>query len=258
MKTKKISIVSAWHYFRLAYRSLLFILAVVVYILYRISGKDIMYVIDNNIYIFIGIALVYTVEMILRFFPSKIESPGSQKQFAKNYIKSGKTDIDVRDNNGTMLVAIIWIMFNLIFGLLKAFGILDDGIMIILCCLYSVCDMICILFYCPFQTIFLKNKCCSTCRIYNWDFAMMFTPLVFVKHYLAWILVGFSLILFLRWEITFYRYPERFSDTTNDYLKCENCTEKLCYHKTQLQSLWKKVGVYYQERIKKLKKEGDK
>jgi hypothetical protein len=62
-------------------------------------------------------------------------------------------------------------------------GILDDGIMILLCSAYSICDIICILFFCPFQTWFMKNKCCSTCRIYNWDYAMMFTPLFFVLEF---------------------------------------------------------------------------
>lgn len=28
---------------------------------------------------------IFVVEMIFRFFPSKFESPGCQKQFAKNY-----------------------------------------------------------------------------------------------------------------------------------------------------------------------------
>ncbi|MBQ1332508.1 MAG: hypothetical protein IIY36_06195, partial [Lachnospiraceae bacterium] len=101
----------------------------------------------------------------MRFIPSRIESPGSQKQFARNYIKTGKTDIEIQDNNGVMLVALVWIMFNGVFGALRMLGVFDEGIMILLSCLFSVCDMICILFFCPFQTWFLKNKCCSTCRI---------------------------------------------------------------------------------------------
>ena len=73
----------------------------------------------------------------------------------------------------------------------------------------------CILFFCPFQTWFLKNKCCSTCRIYNWDYAMMFTPLFFVRRPYTWSLLVLSVALLARWEITFFRYPERFSEETN-------------------------------------------
>jgi hypothetical protein len=114
--------------------------------------------------------------------------------------------------------------------------------------------MICILFFCPFQTWFLKNKCCSTCRIYNWDYAMMFTPLFFVRRAYAWSLLALSVLLLVRWEITFYRHPERFSENTNEYLECRNCTEKLCSHKTQLQKLRKHIEAYTAQRIRALKK----
>ena len=100
---------------------------------------------------------------------SRLESPGCQKQFAKNYIRSGSTEIAIEDNNATVLVALIWIVFNGVFGALHMAGFLDDGEMLLLCAAYSVCDMICILFFCPFQSWFMKNKCCGTCRIYNWD-----------------------------------------------------------------------------------------
>ena len=63
-----------------------------------------------------------------------------------------------------------------------------------------------------------------------------------------------SLVLMIRWEVTFYRHPERFSEKTNDYLRCENCTEKLCVHKNQLHRLWKQIETYTAERIRRLEK----
>jgi hypothetical protein len=193
------------------------------------------------------------VEMIFRFFPSRFESPGCQKQFARNYIKTGSTEIVIPDNNATILVALTWIIFNGIFGALRMADILDDGIMILLCSAYSICDLICILFFCPFQTWFMKNKCCSVCRIYNWDYAMMFTPLFFVRRDYSWSLLALSIALLVRWEITIFRHPERFSEKTNDYLQCRNCTEKLCVHKKQLKTLWKQIEEYTSERIRRLK-----
>ena len=147
-----------------------------------------------------------------------------------------------------LVVALVWIGFNAIFGALYMAGIFDDGIMLLISCAYSVCDMICILFFCPFQSWFLKNKCCCTCRIYNWDYAMMFTPLFFVRKPYTWGLLDFSIALLIRWEVTFYRHPERFSDQTNDYLQCSNCTEKLCTHKKQLQKLWLHIADYTMNR----------
>ena len=240
---KKFSRVSLWHFTRLGYRSLLFIIFLVYYIICRSKGRDLP--IDRLSGSPLIIALIWAVfmgEMLFRFFPSKIESPGCQKQFSKNYIPTGNTNVVLHDNNGTVLVALMWIVLNGIIGALYMAGIFDNGIMLLICLAYSVCDMICILFFCPFQTWFLKNKCCSACRIYNWDYAMMFTPLFFIRNALTWSLLATSVALLLRWEITVYRFPERFSENTNAYLGCANCSEKLCSHKTQLHRLWKDLN----------------
>ena len=240
---QKLTVVSSLHYLRLVYRSALLLAAVVIYIVFRVrTSAQVESFIAQRPLILGVIWVVFMVEMVMRFIPSRIESPGSQKQFSRNYIKTGKTDIEIQDNNGVMLVALVWIMFNGVFGALRMLGVFDEGIMILLSCLFSVCDMICILFFCPFQTWFLKNKCCSTCRIYNWDYAMMFTPLFFVKSFYSWSLLAMSVLLLLRWEITFYRAPERFAESTNGYLHCQNCTEKLCSHKKQLRYVWKNIA----------------
>lgn len=254
-KEKTISIVSIIHYIRLAYRTALFVLLLIGYIRFRLySGVTVIDKVENMPVIIYITWAVFALEMIMRFFPSKYESPGCQKQFARNYIKSGSTDISIPDNNAAVLVALIWIVFNGIFGALYMADVLDAGIMILLCSAYSICDIVCILFFCPFQSWFMKNKCCSSCRIYNWDYAMMFTPLFFVRKSYTWSLLALSVALLIRWEITFYLHPERFSENTNNYLKCANCSEKLCFHKKQLKSLWKQIEEYYAERIKRLKK----
>ena len=252
---KKLSTVSVIHYVRLAYRSVLFIGQLIEYISFRLhAGEGITARLERQTPALIVTWSVFVLEMILRFFPSKYESPGCQKQFARNYIKSGSTDIVSHDNNSTVLIALIWIVFNGLFGGLHMMGILDDGIMLLLCSAYSVCDMICILFFCPFQTWFMKNKCCSVCRIYNWDYAMMFTPLFFVRRSYSWSLLALSVALLARWEITYFLHPERFSETTNEYLRCQNCTEKLCTHKRQFKTLWRQIEAETAERIRRLRK----
>ena len=250
----KLTPVSVFHYVRLVYRGLLFLGLFALYLSCRLrSGEDVFTAMGRRPLILIVIWATFATEMILRFFPSGLESPGCQKQFARNYIKTGKTRIEMHENNATVLVALIWISFNGVFGALHMLGVLDDGMMILLSCVYSVCDMICILFFCPFQSWFLRNKCCSTCRIYNWDYAMMFTPLFFVRRLYTWSLLFLSVALLARWEITFYKYPERFSEATNGYLSCSRCTEKLCAHKNQLRSLWKEIALYTEKRIRKLR-----
>ena len=254
MTRPRLTAVSTFHYVRLVYRSALFLLLLLSYISYRMhAGEAVTEALERRPLILSVTWAVFVVEMIFRFFPSRLESPGCQKQFAKNYVRSGSTEISIEDNNATVLVALIWIVFNGVFGALHMAGILDDGEMLLLCAAYSVCDMICILFFCPFQSWFLKNKCCSTCRIYNWDYAMMFTPLFFVRRSYSWSLLALSVALLLRWEITFYRHPERFSEKTNAYLRCENCSEKLCAHKRQLHSLWRHIEEYTAKRVRFLK-----
>ena len=255
-KNRKISVVSTLHFVRLVYRSALFAMLLISYIRFRLfDNATVIESVERLPGILYISWAVFVVEMILRFFPSKYESPGCQKQFARNYRKSGSTVLLIPDNNATVLIALLWIVFNGIFGALYMLGILDDGIMILLCSAYSICDIVCILFFCPFQTCFMKNKCCSSCRIYNWDYAMMFTPLFFVRKGYTWSLLALSVALLIRWEITFFLHPERFSEVTNDYLQCGNCTEKLCAHKKQLNKLWKQIEVYSSKRLKQLKKQ---
>ena len=250
---KKITAVSKLHFIKLFYRSALFISLMAGYIIYRINSDEPFSAKKyTNIPVLVVVWIVFMTEMLLRFFPSKLESPGSQKQFRRNYIKTGRTDIHIQDNNSTVLVLLVWIVFNMIFGTLKMSGVLDDGIMILLCSFYSVCDMICILYFCPFQTWFMKNKCCSVCRIYNWDYAMMFTPLFFVDSLFFKGLLFVSLALFLRWEITFFGHPEYFSENTNGFLECSNCTEKLCVHKKQIHNFWKDREKYAKEILRRL------
>jgi len=234
---RKISTVSTLHFLRLVYRSVLFIMLLITYIRFRLFNDATVVESVEKLPVILYICwAVFVIEMILRFFPSKYESPGCQKQFARNYIKTGSTDLLIPDNNATVLIALVWIVFNGIFGALHMEGVLDEGIMILLCSVYSVCDIVCILFFCPFQTWFMKNKCCSSCRIYNWDYAMMFTPLFFIRKSYTWSLLALSVALLIRWEVTFYLHPERYSEATNGYLKCSNCTEKLCRHKKRLKS----------------------
>ena len=193
-------------------------------------------VLKNFTPLLVVVWVFFIVEMLLRFFPSRLESMGCQKQFARNYEPVGDGNNLPVNQSGwvTALVAIGWIALNAVFGILYFLGVIDRGILILIAIAYSVCDIICILFFCPFQTWIMKNRCCTTCRIYNWDFAMMFTPYIFVFKLYTWSLLGMSLLLLVRWEMTHLLHPERFEESTNASLHCKNCQEKLCQHKTQL------------------------
>lgn len=251
----RISVVMFAHYFSLIWRGGLFLTLFILWVRKLVRGEeDVIFIIEKNPALIIIFWLLFTIEMFFRFFPSKIRSPGCQKQFAKNYIKTGRTEIKIDDNHATILVALVWIGGNVAIGALNLVGIVSNDFMILLSSAFSVCDIICILFFCPFQTFMMKNRCCVTCRIYNWDFAMMFTPLFFVPAPYTWSLLAMSGLLLIRWEITFTRHPERFSENTNDFMTCKNCTEKLCRHKRQLKGLWQKIDASARKKLQRLLK----
>jgi len=233
---RKLSKISLLHYVKLLLRSFLFFAVLVFYILYRTD------VLKNFTPLLVVVWVFFIVEMLLRFFPSRLESMGCQKQFARNYEPLDDSDRKPENQSWrvTALVAVLWLALNGIIGALYYFGIIDRVILILVAIAYSVCDIICILFFCPFQTWIMKNRCCATCRIYNWDFAMMFTPLVFVSSLYHYSLLGCALLLLVRWEIAYRLHPERFSTATNKCLDCSRCEEKLCSHKKQLQGFLKK------------------
>ena len=241
-KTIRISRISALHYTKLVYRSLLFLLAIWLYIRERTRYPFTFAAEQMRYSRLLGLIwLVYAVEMLLRFFPSSLESMGCQKQFRRSYAPVPNAQSDrKRMDRGLGWVILSWLALNGAVGALYLLHVIDWGILLLLSLAYGICDMVCILFFCPFQTWFMKNKCCGTCRIYNWDYAMMFTPLLFVPAVFTWSLVAMSLGLLLAWEVRYARFPERFDEVTNAALRCENCPERLCQHKKQLQRFLKK------------------
>lgn len=233
-----LSAISIMHYWKLIFRSLLFLIALLLYIFTKPSTIMDLTVFRGYLAI---IWLLFVAEMILRFFPSKIESMGCQKQFARNFHPSETKRTAIlpeQAEHSVLIVTVSWVALNAVIGLLYFTGVISQFVLLLVSLAYSVCDMICILFFCPFQTWMMKNKCCGTCRIYNWDYAMMFTPLVFVPHVYTWSLLGIAILLLITWEIFYMLYPERFSESTNASLHCANCPEKLCHHKKQLHRFW--------------------
>ncbi|MBQ8394069.1 MAG: hypothetical protein IJX49_00665 [Clostridia bacterium] len=244
MAKRKLSKISIMHFSRLFLRSALLIAALILYVINRVQGTGKPFgTIGENHFVIGAVWLLFAVEMVFRFFPAKFESMGCQKQFKGNYKPKAQEGGKIRPQKmawwRTFLSAAVWFALNGVFGVLYYAGIFDEGILVLISLAYAVCDMICVLFFCPFQTWIMRNKCCTACRIYNWDYAMMFTPLVFFKSFWGWSILGLSLLLLLEWELLYRFYPERFAENTNCSLSCANCKEKLCHHKKQLRGFLK-------------------
>ena len=239
----KLSPTSLMHYLKFIGRSLMFLLALALYIIGKVNGSSMFAGYENSILPLV-FTLIFAGEILLRFFPSKLESLGCQKHFKHNFKARGDFDRKALRRKGLKAiypVAVFWIILNGAIFALYFCGIIDWGILILLSLAYSICDMICILFFCPFESWVMMNKCCGSCRIYNWDFMMMFTPLIFFSHPFAYILVVLSLLLLIRWELGAYLNPERYFEESNECLSCANCSEHLCHHKKHLRGFHRRL-----------------
>ncbi len=222
---------------RLIFRIIVFIIMVSLYIFYpdtfRVS-KGIYFIKEfSPLHI---IWLIWMVDMILQLCKVPKYWPlGSQKYWKHRYIPNIK-ELDKnaikeqmkKMNKDSLDIAIIWLILITIIGTLYLTNTISYQIVILCSTAFYVCDIICVIGWCPFKTFFMHNKCCTTCRIFNWDHAMMFTPLMVIPGIWTYSLVTMSLIVLLIWELACAIHPERFIEKTNCALQCQNCKDKLC------------------------------
>ena len=175
--------------------------------------------------------------MIFRLFPSRIESLGCQKIYAKRAQETGTppTEKDLRTGERSALRSFLfWVALNAVFFIAYWTHIVDERFMVCLAGFYSVVDIFCILFFCPFQSCFMHNRCCTTCRIFDWDYLMICTPLLAFPNAVTLSASALAGVIFLRWELIYARNKERFYETSNTALKCSQCEEHLCQYKRAL------------------------
>ena len=179
--------------------------------------------------------MLWMCDMVLQLIPVKAYvSIGSQKVFESLFkpiqerVNRAKLKKYIKDTTAAAhRVMLIWIVVSVLISALYLSGIIDAGMMVLIATFFYVCDLICVLIWCPFRLI-MRNKCCTTCRIFNWDHMMMFLPIISLNSAFSWSLVIFAFVVWLVWEICVIIYPERFWENSNMALRCSECTDKLC------------------------------
>lgn len=178
---------------------------------------------------------IWVIDILFQLFPiGKKISIGSLKLF-ENFFQPVREKINyqalrkyvITTTKSAYIVFIIWALLILALGILFYVNIIDTLALFLISVFFYMCDLICVLIWCPFRLI-MKNRCCTTCRIFNWDHIMMFSPLIFVGGFYAISLVLLSLIAWIVWELAIMMYPERFWEYSNGALNCAQCTDKLC------------------------------
>lgn len=175
--------------------------------------------------------------MLVQLNPKSSLTTGCLKQYPAGFVPVPDYRQDqliqaIRlQNRGAVKVAAVWLAVNLSFGTLYHFRVLGIPDLVFLCALAFLCDLVCVLFFCPFQTFLMKNRCCVNCRIFAWGSWMMAAPLMCVFHWYAQSLFWTGVLVLVFWEVRFRRHPERFWSGSNRSLQCGSCKEQLCRYK---------------------------
>lgn len=168
-----------------------------------------------------GRQFVYTID-VLRVLPWPEEDLTANERLRESIRRHRMREI--------VPVIVFWITFNVALGLiLERFDVFNERIALLWTLFYFVFDMVCVVLWCPLQLVLMRNRCCTTCQIFNWDGIMTVTPLIAIGCWFSWLLILLALVVLVRWELAFARHPERFDERTNASLQCANCKDKLCY-----------------------------
>lgn len=183
--------------------------------------------------------VILFVDLLQRFIPFNFHAIGQQKYLKRHFVPSKsfeenggfsekerqyKRTIDRR----TIVTLGLFFLMNVVWLIFYVIGIFRPQELFGMMLLYFIGDMICVFGICPFRLIFLRHRCCNVCRIYNWDSIMLVTPLMIVPSLYSWSLGLIAIAYTLVWEITYYKHPERFYDSSNAALRCSHCRQKLC------------------------------
>ena len=219
---------------------------------------------------FIDVTFVFMfADALTKFFPFAKIAAGSIKQFQDSYqqatiaIRDSKKQLltyvqSIKEKDFTLFtevrdvivndiksrrireivpVVVFWIVANAAIAIvLYMSGWLTPQVAVLWSLFYFLFDMVCVVLWCPIQLLFMKNRCCTTCQIFNWDAIMAATPLVFAPSIFSFIILAMALAILAKWEISFALHPERFDERTNDSLTCANCKDKLCQIRNPIMS----------------------
>lgn len=190
---------------------------------------------------------VFMVIMLSHIFPGTFRTMALRKAHKEVYIeKEGYSELEmyrfVQDQNRkAWIVMLVWLIANGVIGFFYLIGVLDRSDLLMFTVFFFLCDYICILVFCPFQTCIMKNKCCVNCRIYDWGHFMMFTPMLFIPNFYSWSLFFTSAVVLIHWELVYAAHPERFWSGSNQILQCANCKDKTCQMKGRVKNQVVKV-----------------
>ena len=181
--------------------------------------------------------LALAVPMLFRLVPNRRIAMGARKHFACSYeavssakSRAGETVQSARRlHKGAVFSGLGWFVITaaMLFALSRL-NLLNPSTVLLVALTYAVVDLVFVLFFCPFRALFMRNHCCVTCRIHNWDYFMKCAPLILFPSVYSISLFVLAAAVVLRWEVSLRRNPRFFSRESNKNLHCGTCVDKLC------------------------------
>ena len=169
------------------------------------------------------------LEMALVFFPRIAPGASCGRVYGRHHIPARHDHARLRtqvrrSNRGLWGVIALWMLCLAVLGAALSLRLIERAHMVFAAAACSLLDQLFVNIWCPLRAWVMKNKCCATCRIYSWGFAMMFSPLLFIPSFWTYSLVAVAAVILIRWEIAYARHPERFHEMSNKALRCSRCT----------------------------------
>jgi len=197
------------------------------------------YVFTNIIYIsFIGGSFAWL--FLSGFVFKKLDIASHSKMFAKNYTPSNVTiDKSKFKRKGIKFIILIWLMYLVALSICSILNIITWQLFLMGACVMFILNSIFTRKFCLLSLLVLhnKNNCCRNCGINGWDYAIFASSLIFaprlsiVSDILNIIILLIALAIFIIWEYTYHKYPERFYQNTNLNLSCINCNKDCLFKK---------------------------
>lgn len=186
-------------------------------------------------YLFPLFFLYFIIDSFEVIIPAFNQSIYSSKMQQRTYVEVPGYDsvklaqLVKRENKVAILIFILYASLILGLGLLYRFvPWLNEWYIYVVFFTLNFADYFCIMLWCPFRQWFLKNSCCNTCRISNWDRIMKFSILVFIPNVYTITIFVIGALIFLYWEWQHFRHPERFYRISNKRLWCSHCDKITC------------------------------
>jgi len=176
--------------------------------------------------------IIDSFSVILPMFNDAIYSGKMQKRIyheVSDYDKKKLKETALKNNKIALLIFVLYGLGIILVGLsFIHFEWFDRKILYLVFFAINFADYFCIMLWCPFRELFLKNSCCNTCRISNWDRIMKFAILIFIPNVYTISIFILGVIIFLYWEYHHFVHPERFYRISNKTLWCVNCDHVTC------------------------------